>query len=89
MGLQGQLSDVSSDSLPLMLVSLLAVFLSRLRSLLLPPCDSASNLPLDDGSIIASQHNRPRRSAEPEPALLVPKRRRRRFRLRRVSVKAA
>ncbi|CAF1925789.1 hypothetical protein HID58_064925 [Brassica napus] len=54
MGLQGQLSDVSSDSLPLMLLSLLAVFLSRLRSFLLPPCDSASNLPLDDGSIIAS-----------------------------------
>ncbi|CAN7020793.1 E3 ubiquitin-protein ligase RHA2A [Brassica rapa] len=54
MGLQGQLSDVSSDSLPLMLLSLLAVFLSRLRSFLLPPCDPASNLPLDDGSIVAS-----------------------------------
>ena len=54
MGLQGQLSDVSSDSLPLMLLSLLPEFLSRLRSYLLPPCDSASNLSLDDGSMIAS-----------------------------------
>uniref|UniRef100_A0A0D3AXI1 Uncharacterized protein n=1 Tax=Brassica oleracea var. oleracea TaxID=109376 RepID=A0A0D3AXI1_BRAOL len=53
MGLQGQLSDVSSDSLPLMLLSLLAEFLSRLRSFLLPPCDSASNLSLDDGFMIA------------------------------------
>ncbi|KAF3570298.1 hypothetical protein F2Q69_00063336 [Brassica cretica] len=34
MGLQGQLSDVSSDSIPLMLLSLLAVFLGRLRSFL-------------------------------------------------------
>ncbi|KAJ0253448.1 E3 ubiquitin-protein ligase RHA2A [Hirschfeldia incana] len=57
MGLQGQLSDVSSDSIPLMLLSLLAVFLSRLRSLLHRPCDSDSdyNLPVDDSSsIIAS-----------------------------------
>ncbi|KAJ0257041.1 hypothetical protein HA466_0079780 [Hirschfeldia incana] len=45
MGLQGQLSDVSSDSIPLMLLSLLAVFLNRLRS---------NYLHLDDGSIIAS-----------------------------------
>ncbi|CAF1710264.1 unnamed protein product [Brassica napus] len=37
-----------------MLLSLLAEFLSRLRSFLLPPCDSASNLSLDDGSMIAS-----------------------------------
>ncbi|KAG2323846.1 hypothetical protein Bca52824_006574 [Brassica carinata] len=54
MGLQGQLSDVSSDSVPLMLLSLLAVFFNRLRSFLLPPCDSGSNLPLVDGSIAAS-----------------------------------
>ncbi|XP_018434985.1 E3 ubiquitin-protein ligase RHA2A [Raphanus sativus] len=50
MGLQGQLSDVSSDSIPLMLLSLLAVFLSRLRSILHRPCDSNS----DDSSVIAS-----------------------------------
>ncbi|CAF1711045.1 unnamed protein product [Brassica napus] len=37
-----------------MLLSLLAEFLSRLRSFFLPPCDSASNLSLDDGSMIAS-----------------------------------
>ncbi|KAF8086920.1 hypothetical protein N665_0609s0050 [Sinapis alba] len=55
MGLQGQLSDVSSDSIPLMLLSLLAVFLNRLRSFLLPPYDSDSNLSVDGGSsIIAS-----------------------------------
>ncbi|KFK43767.1 hypothetical protein AALP_AA1G170200 [Arabis alpina] len=53
MGLQGQLSDVSSDSIPLMLLSLLAVFLNRLRSFLLRLC-SSSSLPVDDGSIIAS-----------------------------------
>ncbi|CAH8353856.1 unnamed protein product [Eruca vesicaria subsp. sativa] len=55
MGLQGQLSDVSSDSIPLMLLSLLAVFINRLRSLLHRPCDSDSNnLPLDSSSLIAS-----------------------------------
>ncbi|VVA91401.1 unnamed protein product [Arabis nemorensis] len=56
MGLQGQLSDVSSDSIPLMLLSLLAVFLNRLRSFLLRLCSSttSSNLPVDDDSIIAS-----------------------------------
>ncbi|ESQ35297.1 hypothetical protein EUTSA_v10008995mg [Eutrema salsugineum] len=54
MGLQGQLSDVSSDSIPLMLLSLLAVFYNRLRSFLLHLCASNSNLPVDDGSIIAS-----------------------------------
>ncbi|CAH8382373.1 unnamed protein product [Eruca vesicaria subsp. sativa] len=52
MGLQGQLSDVSSDSIPLMLLSLLAVFLSRLRSFL--HLSFNSNLPVDDSSIIAS-----------------------------------
>ncbi|CAN6842171.1 unnamed protein product, partial [Brassica oleracea] len=50
----GQLSDVSSDSLLLMLLSLLAEFLIRLRSFLFPPCDSTSNLSLDDGFMIAS-----------------------------------
>ncbi|XP_009117848.1 E3 ubiquitin-protein ligase RHA2A [Brassica rapa] len=56
MGLQGQLSDVSSDSIPLMLLSLLAVFLGRLRSFLHRPCDPDSNLSVDDSSssIIAS-----------------------------------
>ena len=55
MGLQGQLSDVSSDSIPLMLLSLLAVFLGRLRSFLHRPCDPDSNLTVDDSSsIIAS-----------------------------------
>ncbi|XP_010424850.1 PREDICTED: E3 ubiquitin-protein ligase RHA2B-like [Camelina sativa] len=37
MGLQGQLSDVSSDSIPLMLVALLATFFRHVRSLLLLP----------------------------------------------------
>ncbi|CAN8305149.1 unnamed protein product [Cochlearia groenlandica] len=51
MGLQGQLSDVSSDSIPLMLLSLLAVFINRLRSFLLRLSASTSNFPVDDGSI--------------------------------------
>ncbi|KAG2301769.1 hypothetical protein Bca4012_060002 [Brassica carinata] len=35
MGLQGQLSDVSSDSIPLMLVALLATFFKHVRSFFL------------------------------------------------------
>ncbi|XP_009114249.1 E3 ubiquitin-protein ligase RHA2B-like [Brassica rapa] len=35
MGLQGQLSDVSSDSIPLMLVALIATFFKHLRSFFL------------------------------------------------------
>ncbi|CAN8293372.1 unnamed protein product [Cochlearia groenlandica] len=53
MGIQGQLSDVSSDSIPLMLLSLLAVFFNRLRSFFPRLC--YSDLPVDDDtSVIAS-----------------------------------
>ncbi|CAH8266377.1 unnamed protein product [Arabidopsis lyrata] len=41
MGLQGQLSDVSSDSIPLMLLALLATFIRHVRSLLLLPSSAA------------------------------------------------
>ncbi|CAE6061505.1 unnamed protein product [Arabidopsis arenosa] len=59
MGLQGQLSDVSSDSIPLMLLALLATFIRHVRSLLLLPSSAApvvvvvsSNL-----SVLADQLN--------------------------------
>ncbi|XP_010496835.1 PREDICTED: E3 ubiquitin-protein ligase RHA2A [Camelina sativa] len=59
MGLQGQLSDVSSDSIPLMLLSLLAVFINHLRSFLLRLTANSSNpnLPVDDVSIASGLAN--------------------------------
>ncbi|KAL1203576.1 E3 ubiquitin-protein ligase RHA2A [Cardamine amara subsp. amara] len=57
MGLQGQLSDVSSDSIPLMLLSLIAVFVNHLRSFLLRICASTPNLPVDDASIASGLAN--------------------------------
>ncbi|KAJ0240529.1 E3 ubiquitin-protein ligase RHA2B [Hirschfeldia incana] len=55
MGLQGQLSDVSSDSIPLMLVALLATLFKHVRSFFLR--FSASNNPhlsVDDDDAAAS-----------------------------------
>ncbi|KAL1208264.1 E3 ubiquitin-protein ligase RHA2B [Cardamine amara subsp. amara] len=46
MGLQGQLSDVSSDSIPLMLLALLATFYRHVRCCLLRLCA----VPVDDAS---------------------------------------
>jgi E3 ubiquitin-protein ligase RHA2 len=58
MGLQGQLSDVSSDSIPLMLLSLLAVFINHLRSFLLRLTSKSNpNLPVDDVSIASGLAN--------------------------------
>ncbi|EOA36266.1 hypothetical protein CARUB_v10010511mg [Capsella rubella] len=60
MGLQGQLSDVSSDSIPLMLLSLLAVFINHLRSFLLrlTAISSNPNLPnVEDVSIASGLAN--------------------------------
>ncbi|CAH8252382.1 unnamed protein product [Arabidopsis lyrata] len=58
MGLQGQLSDVSSDSIPLMLLSLLAVFINHLRSFLLRlTAKSNHNLPVDDVSVASGLAN--------------------------------
>ncbi|EOA24864.1 hypothetical protein CARUB_v10018154mg [Capsella rubella] len=61
MGLQGQLSDVSSDSIPLMLVALLATFFRRLRSLLLLPSTSSPVLVVTSGlsniSVLADHLN--------------------------------
>ncbi|CAA7045618.1 unnamed protein product [Microthlaspi erraticum] len=44
MGLQGQLSDVSSDSIPLMLVALLATLFKHVRSFLHRFCASGPHL---------------------------------------------
>ncbi|KFK33337.1 hypothetical protein AALP_AA5G001100 [Arabis alpina] len=44
MGLQGQLSDVSSDSIPLMLVALLATLYKHVRSFFHRLCSSAPHL---------------------------------------------
>ncbi|KAF8117095.1 hypothetical protein N665_0012s0104 [Sinapis alba] len=52
MGLQGQLSDVSSDSIPLMLVALLATFFKHIRSFFLR--FSSSGVEEDDASLSVS-----------------------------------
>lgn len=54
MGLQGQLSDVSSDSIPLMLVALLATFFRHVRSLLLLP---SAPVVTSNISVLADQLN--------------------------------
>ncbi|ESQ39953.1 hypothetical protein EUTSA_v10001158mg [Eutrema salsugineum] len=54
MGLQGQLSDVSSDSIPLMLVALLATFFKHVRSFLLRFSSSGPHLSVDDASASVS-----------------------------------
>ncbi|VVB03706.1 unnamed protein product [Arabis nemorensis] len=51
MGLQGQLSDVSSDSIPLMLVALLATLFKHVRSFILRICSSGPHL---DASVVSS-----------------------------------
>ncbi|XP_010513818.1 PREDICTED: E3 ubiquitin-protein ligase RHA2B-like [Camelina sativa] len=57
MGLQGQLSDVSSDSIPLMLVALLATFFRHVRSLLLLPSAPVVTSGLSNISALADQLN--------------------------------
>ncbi|CAN8267006.1 unnamed protein product [Cochlearia groenlandica] len=62
MGLQGQLSDVSSDSIPLMLIALLATLFKHVRSLLLRFSDSDPNLTVEDAppasvSVLSDQLN--------------------------------
>uniref|UniRef100_A0A1J3CA93 Putative E3 ubiquitin-protein ligase RHA2B n=1 Tax=Noccaea caerulescens TaxID=107243 RepID=A0A1J3CA93_NOCCA len=54
MGLQGQLSDVSSDSIPLMLVALLATLFKHVRSFLHRFCVSGPHLSVDDASASVS-----------------------------------
>lgn len=56
MGLQGQLSDVSSDSIPLMLVALLATLFKHLRSSFLRFSTSAGTV-VDDASASSSVYS--------------------------------
>ncbi|KAJ0242728.1 E3 ubiquitin-protein ligase RHA2B [Hirschfeldia incana] len=53
MGLQGQLSDVSSDSIPLMLVALLATLFKQVRSFFLR-FSSSSSVVVEDASLSVS-----------------------------------
>ncbi|ANM62281.1 RING-H2 finger protein 2B [Arabidopsis thaliana] len=57
MGLQGQLSDVSSDSIPLMLLALLATFFRHVRSLLLFPSSAPVVVVTSNLSVLADQLN--------------------------------
>ncbi|KAG2261719.1 hypothetical protein Bca52824_068798 [Brassica carinata] len=50
MGLQGQLSDVSSDSIPLMLVALIATLFKHVRSFFLE-----FSGPVDDAASVSSE----------------------------------